>query len=238
MANTQLSNTYLKPHFDNLIERHNAWHNGSRKMSTQELYGVLASCLSLVETVRQNSMYAQLETELTRRGLSFESTTSIPTRVLRCVFNTQERRLSSFAAVVAIAYRQQVESGDFVGWLNKHGGIDKVRRAFAKKKKVTLSPAQLGDLAKNHLESAPTLAVIPKSNLRNFTAPTNSGFLLNISRINANGDCEVIATSTDSAAVRSALANWGLYVSQQQLTEGQDNSIREGLSALTAALAA
>ena len=237
MSNKQNSNSSVTSFVNSLIQRHNDWHNGSRKISTQELYGVLAGCLDLALSVKQNAMYADLEAELKSRNLSYTESTSVATRVVRCVFNTDERRLSSFAGVIAIALRQNVDSGDFVAWINKHGGIDKVRRQFAKQKKATLSATQLNDIAKDNLKSAPTLAVISKANLKNFTSANKAGLLLNISRINANGDCEVIATTTDSTAIRNALANWGQYVTEAKLTTGQDNSIRQSVSALAAAIA-
>ena len=237
MSNTQNSNSSVTSFVNSLIQRHNDWHNGSRKISTQELYGVLAGCLDLALTVKISSKYAELEAELITRKLSYTQSTSVATRIVRCVFNTHERRLGSFAGVITIALREKVDSSDFVAWLNEHGGIDKVRRKFAKQKKVVLSAKELTDIAKNNLKSAPALAVIGKSNLKNFSSTNNSGFMLNISRINANGDCEVIATTTDSTAIRNALASWGQYVSEQKLTMGQDNSIRQGVSALAAAIA-
>ena len=230
-------NSYLKPHFDNLIERHNNWNEGSRKLSKEELYGILAGCLDLVYSVKQNAMYAQLEEELKQRNLTYNNSTSIATRVVRCVFNTHERALSSFAAVIAIALRQNVDSGNFVKWIKEHGGIDKTRRAFTKSKPVTISIKDLQDVAKNHLKSAPTLALIQKSNVVNIKSLHNSGYVINISRINPNGDCEVIATTADSNAVRSALANWGQFVTTEKLATGQDNSIRETVANLGKALA-
>ena len=230
-------NSYLKPHFDNLIERHNNWNEGSRKLSKEELYDILAGCLDLVYSVKQNAMYAQLEEELKQRNLTYNNSTSISTRVVRCVFNTHERALSSFAAVIAIALRQNVDSGNFVKWIKEHGGIDKTRRAFTKSKPVTISIKDLQDVAKNHLKSAPTLAVIAKSNVVNIKSLHNSGYVINISRINPNGDCEVIATTADSNAVRSALANWGQFVTTEKLATGQDNSIRETVANLGKALA-
>ena len=236
MSYTHNSNSNVTSFVNSLIQRHNEWHNGSRKMSTQELYGVLAGCLDLAIMVKATSKYAELEAELNERKLSYTQSTSLATRIVRCVFNTHERRLGAFAGVITIAIRNQVGSSEFVTWLNEHGGIDKVRRQFTKQKQVTLSAKQLNDIAKNNLKSAPTLAVISKSHLKNY-ASHNSGFVLNISRINAHGDCEVIATTADSTAIRSALASWGQYVEQEKLTTGQDNSIRNSVTALAAAIA-
>ena len=182
-------------------------------------------------------MYAELEYELNRRNLTYTNSTSIPTRVVRCVFNTHERALSSFAAVIAIALRQNVDSGNFVKWIKEHGGIDKTRRAFTKSKPVTISIKDLQDVAKNHLKSAPTLAVIAKSNVVNIKSLHNSGYVINISRINPNGDCEVIATTADRNTVRSALANWGQFVTTEKLATGLDQSIRDTVANLGKALA-
>ena len=238
MTNTKQKNFNVNSSLDSLIERQKTWNEGSRKMSNQELYAVLAGCLSFVEDVRANSKFSDLEEELKKRNLKYTSSTSIPTRVVRCVFNTQERRLGSFAAVITIALRQSIESGNFVSWINKHGGIDKTRRSFTKQKKGNYSISELGEIAKNNLKKAKALAIIPKASLSNFTAASNSGFVVNISRITANGDCEVIATSTDSAAIRNALASWGSYIEREKITSGQEASIREGVDTLNAALAA
>ena len=232
-----INNTSLKSFFDTLIERQLNWNEGSRRISKEELYGILAGCLELVYSIKLNAKYSELEAELNERQLTFNSTTSIATRVVRCVFNTHERSLSAFAAVVSIAQRQNIESGNFVKWVKEHGGIDKVRRAFKKTRTETLSFKQLQEIAKNHLNAAPTLAVIAKSNIVNVKSPHNSGFVINISRLNPNGDCEVIATTTDSNAVRCALANWGMFVTTEKLSTGQDNSIRQTVANLGKALA-
>ena len=237
MSNKQNSNSNLKSHINHLIERQNDWNNGSRKMSKQELYNVLAGCLELAESVKANRSYSDLAEELDSRGLSYNASTSIATRVIRCVFNTDEQNLSAFSSVITIALRESVKSFDFITWVNQHGGIDKIRRKFAKHKKSTLSVSDLQHIAKNNLHSAPALAVISKANLQNYKEPNNDGLVLNISRINPNGDCEVIATTSDSTALRSALISWGQYVEQHKITSGRENSIRNSIKALSAAVA-
>ena len=234
---TQDSNTNLASFLDILVQRQQTWNDGSRRISKRELYGILAGCLELYETVKQGALYSKLEEELSARNLKFNSSTSVITRIVRCVFNTDERGISAFCSALTIATREEVKSGDLAKWLSDNGGIDRVRRNFKKSKSDVLSTKELYDIATNHLRSAPALAVISKSNLRNAHS-SNSGFILNISRFNANGDCEVVATTADSTAIRHALTNWGRHVSAEKLLDGLDNDIRKGVSALAAAVAA
>ena len=234
---TNTSNSKITLFLNDLVDRHAAWNNGTRKAANQELYAVLAGCFELANIVMLKFKQAELEDALKARGCTFNQGTSTITRVVRTVFPKDEKRVAAFAAVIQIAKREKIDSGDFVTWVTGHGGIDKVRRAFAKPKKVTQTSKELNDIAKNHLQKAPPLAVIHKANLANFVS-SPSGFFLNISRLNANGDCEVIATTADSAAIRNALADWGKYVNSSNLTAGQIATIREQTAALTAAIMA
>lgn len=232
------SNSNLTTYFNELIQRQTDWNNGSRKISKQELYGILAGCLDLTYQIVSNHQYSQLDEEIKRRQLMFNSRTSVATRVVRCVFNTHDRALSAYAGVVAIARRQNVQPENFMTWVNDNGGIDATRRKFAKDKKFTAPAHELQTMAKNFLNTAKAFAVIDKANVTNCSAPHQSGFILNIARVNANGDYEVVASTTDSAAVRAALINLGIYVSNNNLKDGEEAAVRNRIDALSVAKAA
>ena len=232
------SNSDVKSFFDTLIAKHDTWNNGSRKVSKQELYAVLASCMALAEQIVAKNQYTELDAELIRRNFVTTSKASTITRILRCVFNTQHRSLSAYAAVVKIAKKHAQTSETFVAWVNQHGGIDAVRRSFTKKTTQVVTAAELQITAKNQLATAPALAVINKANIANVATPHSSGFLVNISRINANGDIEVVASTVDSTAVRAALVNWGLFVTKTNAESGEEASVRERTAALAQAIAA
>jgi hypothetical protein len=237
-ATAAASNSNVQSFFDTLIQKHDTWNNGSRKVSKQELYAILASCMAFAEQIVAKHQYAELDAELTRRNFVTTAKASVITRILRCVFNTQHRSLSAYAAVVKIAKSEEQTSDTFVAWLNQHGGIDTVRRNFAKTRKQVASAADLQITAKNHLATAPALAVISKANLANVATPHSSGFIINISRLNANGDIEVVASTVDSTAVRAALTNWGLFVTKSNIESGEEASVRERTAALAQAIAA
>jgi hypothetical protein len=232
------SNSEIKSFFDTLIERHNTWNNGSRKISKQELYGILAGCMALAEQIVAKHQYAELDAELTNRNFVTTAKASTITRVLRCVFNTQHRSLSAYAAVVKIAKQQKQTSETFVAWLNNNNGIDAVRRTFTKTNNKNVNASDLQTTAKNNLVTAPALAVINKANIANVNTPHSSGFIVNIARVNKNGDYEVVASSADSTAIRAALINWGKFVAQNNNKNGEEQSLREQAQKLSDAVAA
>jgi hypothetical protein len=221
-----------------LIKRQNDWNIGSRHISKQELYGILAGCLDMAHAVKRNSLYTQLDTELTARGFTFNAKTSTITKIVRCVFGTDKRELAAYAGVLKIASKEGIAPENLVAWINGYGGIRKTRAAFAKPKTTTMSSAEFVQLAKNNLSAASTLAVVNKSNIVNVNLDSTSGFVVTIARINGNGDCEVLATTNDSAAVRDALVSWGKYVKENNLTATQESQLRDQISNLSAAVAA
>lgn len=235
---TANSNSNITTYFNELIQRQTDWNNGSRKISKQELYGILAGCLDLADQIVANHQYAQLDEEIKRRKLMFNSRTSVVTRVVRCVFNTHERALSAYAAVITIARQQKKTAEEFVKWVNDNGGIEATRRNFAKKKEAIAPAHELQTMAKNFLATAKAIAVIDKDKVTNCSTPHQSGYILNIARVNSAGDFEVVASTTDATAVRAALINLGIYVNSNKLAEGEEAAVRNRINSLAAATAA
>lgn len=232
------SNANVSTFINDLVKRQHDWNVGSRRISKQELYGILAGCLDMADTVKRNSLYTQLDAELKARSIEFNSYTSVVTKIVRCVFGTDKRELAAYAGVVTLAVKQKVAAEDFVAWVNGYGGIRKTRAAFAKKKTTTMSSAEFIELAKSNLLAASTLAVVNKTHVANVNSDKNNGFVVTIARLNGNGDCEVVATTNDSAAVRDALISWGRYVKTNNQAVTQQDMLRDTLNNLSAAVAA
>lgn len=235
---TNQANANVSVFLSDLIKRQSDWNTGSRHISKQELYGILAGCLDMAHAVKRNSLYAQLDTELNARGFTLNAKTSTITKIVRSVFGEDKREVNAYAGVLRIASKQCIEPENFVAWVNGYGGIRKTRAAFAKPKKTTMSSAEFIQLAKSNLLAASTLAVVNKTNVANVNLDKTSGFIVTIARINGNGDCEVVATTSDSAAVRDALVSWGKHVKENNLNVTQESQLREQITNLSAAVAA
>lgn len=241
MTNTTAAinhNANVSSFIADLVKRQHDWSTGTRHISKQELYGILAGCLDMAAAVKGKSLYTELDAELKSRDITFNSYTSVITKIVRCVFGTDKRELAAYAGVLTIASKQKVAAEDFVGWVNGFGGIRKTRAAFAKPKTTTMSSDEFIKLAKSNLLAASTLAVVNKTNVSNVNADKNNGFVITIARLNGNGDCEVVATTNDSTAVRDALISWGKYVDKNNLQLTQDDKLKQQINNLSAAIAA
>ena len=241
MSNTTSANNNnanVSVYINDLLKRQHDWNVGSRRMSKQELYGILAGCLDMADAVKRNSLYTQLDAELDARNIKYNASTSVVTKIVRCVFGTDKRELAAYAGVLTLANREKVKAEGFAAWVNGYGGIRKTRAAFAKKKTTTMSSAEFIELAKGNLLVASTLAVVSKTNLANVNTDKNNGFVVTIARLNGNGDCEVVGTTNDSTAVRDALISWGRYVEANKQIATQQDVLRDNLNNLSAAVAA
>lgn len=232
------NNANVSSFIADLVKRQHDWDMGSRRISKQELYGILAGCLDMADAVKRNGLYTQLDAELDARGIKYSTSTTVVTKIVRCVFGTDKRELAAYAGVIAVAARQRVAAENFVAWVNGYGGIRKTRAAFAKRKTTTMSSAKFIELAKGNLLAASTLAVVNKNHVANVNADKNNGFVVTIARLNGNGDCEVVATTNDSTAVRDALISWGRYIDSHKQSNTQQDKLRDNLNNLAAAVAA
>ena len=195
-----------------IIAKHDAWHDGTRKASSQELYSVLAECLKLMVTVKVDRGYAALTDKLVALGVKHNEGTSLQTRIVRAVFKHDSRNLGRYAAIIKLADVKGVKPEGFVAWLNDNGGIDAARKHFALPKAATASNDKLYRVATDHLRNATTLATVNGKLLANVSETLVSGYVVSIARVNAAGDYEIVGASTDATALRKAMVNWGQHV--------------------------
>ena len=221
-----------------VIAKHDAWHDGTRKASTQELYSVLAECLELMVTVKVQRSYAALNAKLVALGVKHNESTSLQTRIVRAVFKHDSRNLGRYAAIIKLADQHAVTSEGFVAWVNDKGGIDAARQHYAQPKAATVSNDELYRLATDHLRGASTLATVSGKQLANVSAAPTSGYVVSIARLNAAGDYEIVGASTDATALRKAMLNWGQHVVSAKLADANDDAAKASNQKLADAMAA
>ena len=221
-----------------VIAKHDAWHDGTRKASTQELYSVLAECLELMVTVKVQRSYAALNAKLVALGVKHNESTSLQTRIVRAVFKHDSRNLGRYAAIIKLADQHAVTSEGFVAWVNDKGGIDAARQHYAQPKAATVSNDELYRLATDHLRGASTLATVSGKQLANVSATPTSGYVVSIARLNAAGDYEIVGASTDATALRKAMLNWGQHVVSAKLADANDDAAKASNQKLADAMAA
>ena len=223
---------------DTIITKHNAWTVGTRKASQQELYSVLAECLELMNTVKLNHRYVDLNKKLEGLHVRYTQSTSLPTRIVRAVFKDDGRNLSRYASIIKIAMAKDVKPEEFVAWLIANEGIDAVRQSSRKIKEVIVPNDVLYRKAVDHLLVTPSLATVSKMLLANISQAPTSGYVISIARINPVGDYEVVGASTDSIAVRRALLSWGQHLVDKKLSIEMDDGAKASNQKLAESMAA
>ena len=221
-----------------IIAKHDAWHDGTRKASTQELYSVLAECLELMVTVKVQRSYAALNDKLVALGVKHNESTSLQTRIVRAVFKHDSRNLGRYAAIIKIADQHAVTSDGFVAWVNAKGGIDAARQHYAQPKPATVSNDELYRVATDHLRGATTLATVNGKLLANVSATPSSGYVVSIARLNAAGDYEIVGASTDATALRKAMVSWGQHVVDTNKSTAAADAEKASVNGLAEAMTA
>lgn len=224
-----------------IIAKHDAWNNGTRKASQQELYAVLAECLALMMSVKQDRTYDALNKKLVRLNVQYNSNTSLPTRIVRAVFKHDRRNLSRYAAIIKLAEIEKVKAETFIEWLTNLGGIDKARQHYVVPKVVAVSNDDLYKAATDHLRGASTLATVSGKKLANVNDTPTSGYVISIARLNAAGDYEIVGATSDTTALRKAMLSWGQYVidtNKSTIAEDAAKAAIDGLTSIMSAKAA
>jgi hypothetical protein len=70
-----------------------------------------------------------LATYIAQKGYSFKDSTPLMTKIVRCIFGVDRRRVNVYAAALRIAKEQKIGVMELPRWLKAQGGIEEVKRA-------------------------------------------------------------------------------------------------------------
>lgn len=111
-----------------------SWETTELAASNNRLYGILKQAYSFYLVMKQDSnkdvRKAQLdamEKFIAQRGYTFTPSTHDMTRVVKCVFGVDRRRVSAYSIAMREALRQQIEADDLVEFLEDNGGVEQIR---------------------------------------------------------------------------------------------------------------
>lgn len=105
------------------------WENGSYKASSEELYGLLDRCFTLLEQMKgQTKLISELNDLLIAEGITFNDGTSLATKVARFVFNGNSKRITGYARVLRVAAAEKTENESFATFIKRKGGVEEVRK--------------------------------------------------------------------------------------------------------------
>jgi hypothetical protein len=119
---------------DRLVAERETWEAAEFATSNERLYGLLATCYTLNNTMvgsdaTAKSLRKGLATYIEQKGYSFKDSTPLMTKIVRCIFGVDRRRVNVYAAALRIAKEQKIGVMELPRWLKAQGGVEEVKRA-------------------------------------------------------------------------------------------------------------
>jgi hypothetical protein len=84
----------------------------------------------------------EMEKFIKTRAYTFMPTTHDMTRVVKCVFGVDRRRVSAYSIALREALRQKVAAADLVAFIEQNGGVEQIRLGGTKPLTVAIRAAK------------------------------------------------------------------------------------------------
>jgi hypothetical protein len=139
-----------------------SWETVELAQSNNRLYGILKQAYSFYLVMKQDTdkevrkaKLEAMEAFIVERGYtnSFGATTHDMTRVVKCVFGVDRRRVSAYSIALREALRQEVSANDLIAFLQDNGGVEQIRMGGTKplsaKKRAELVKTEVGEAVLN-----------------------------------------------------------------------------------------
>jgi hypothetical protein len=199
-----------------LIEtKRQEWETTAYRTSNQQLYAVLAECLSYGEELpvaeaKQRTM--DLEAHFALRGYTVKSNSPLLTRVVKAVFgNVDRRRISTYSLVLRSAQQAGVAPNKLASWIEERGGIQEVKLS---RSDTYVSPKVKAAKAKSTMSALPNLAVAKDKLAELADGDFVGSECVLLAEQQADGSFHIKALTRSGTAVNAALA--ALYSQQQK----------------------
>lgn len=153
---------------EQLIVEREVWENGVVRTCNEQLYALLAKCYTLYAemcggTTQAAALRGALEDVIAKKGYStsFNKKTHTLTKIVKCVFGVDRRRVSAYSLVLREALAQKIDAAGIASFIADAGGVEEVRRS---KSATATTPKQRAELGKQAVGST-QLAVVSGAKL-------------------------------------------------------------------------
>lgn len=186
-----------------------SWENNELAASNRRLYSILTQAYSYYwelklnsnEVVRKQKKTA-LDNFVSERGYTFMPSTHDMTRVVKCVFGMDRRRVSAYSIALREALRQEVQVADLVDFIEVNGGVEQIRLGFAK----PLSATRRADVVREQVVSNELARIKIDPKLLGADADWVDQQLILVVTYLPTGELVINSVVKNDSAVTSALA--------------------------------
>jgi hypothetical protein len=245
-----------------LVAARKEWEAGVYRVSSLQLYSILANCLSYYDALKDakddDMISIQFNQFCEKHDIKFKKGTQKILKVVKCVFydealdrNAQRdrRRISAYATVLRLAINKEVPSEKLVSWIETNGGIEDIRVGKTAKANAEAAALQTGqdkkittkrdkaDAAREYMLAKPALGIATGVGLAQ-QAPANclNYDVVLIARQQANGSFEIFGVVRDADVVVSAQSQYFEHNKELLKTVGTTTAAANDASARDAAI--
>lgn len=188
-----------------------SWETVELAQSNNRLYSILQQAYQFYLVMKQDESkdvrkekQAALDAFIEERGYinSFGATTHDMTRVVKCVFGVDRRRVSAYSIALREALRQEVSASDLIVFLQDNGGVEQIRMGGTK----PLSATKRAELVKAEVSEAVISTVKFDAAAVKANADWVDKQVVFVATYLPTGEFEVNAVIRHDGAVNTALA--------------------------------
>ena len=206
------------------------WETVELAQSNNRLYGILKQAYSFYLVMKQDESkevrkekQEALDAFIAERGYvnSFGATTHDMTRVVKCVFGVDRRRVSAYSIALREALRQEVGAKDLIVFMQENGGVEQIRMGGTK----PLSATKRAELVKAEVSEAVISTVKFDAVAVKANAEWVDKQVVFVATYLPTGEFEVNAVVKHDGAVRTALAAY--YTLARAKEREQANALKK-----------
>jgi phage-related protein len=188
-----------------------SWETTELAQSNNRLYSILQQAYSFYLVMKQDQSkdvrkekQAALDAFIQEHDYtnSFGATTPDMTRVVKCVFGVNRRRVSAYSIALREALRQEVEAKDLIAFMQENGGVEQIRMGGTK----PLSATKRAELVKAEVSEAVISTVKFDAAVVKANADWVDKQVVFVATYLPTGEFEVNAVVRHDGAVNTALA--------------------------------
>ena len=131
---TQQGTKVVSLSIEKLVEEREVWQSNAFRTSNEQLYSILQKCYGMYKAMEGGSeeakaLRAGLENYIKTNGYKFSQGTHTLTRIVKCVFGNDRRRVSAYGIVLRAALAKKVGIFDVADFIREAGGVEEIRLA-------------------------------------------------------------------------------------------------------------
>lgn len=209
-----------------------SWESNELAASNRRLYYILTQAYSYYWELKLNSnelvrkqKKTALDNFVSQRGYQFMPTAHEMTRVVKCVFGMDRRRVSAYSIALREALRQEVQVADLVDFIEVNGGVEQIRLGFAK----PLSAARRADVVREQVVSNEVARIKMDAKMLGADADWVDKQIILVATYLPTGELVINSVVKNDSAVTSALA--AVYSNQRAAVRQAERDAKEAAAA-------